>query len=492
MSEQQTSYRQIMKATSLFGGVQVFGILISIIRSKVVAVLLGTAGMGVMGLFQTTITLIQSVTGLGLSSSAVRDISEANGTGEAHRVAKVVKILRRWVWATGMLGAITTLSLASLLSKWTFGNEAYTWAFVWLSVILLLNAISNGQNVLLQGMRRLKDMAKSTLYGSLLGLFTSLPLYYFFGLKGIVPSLIVTATSALGLSYYFARQIKVEKVEQTYTESYKAGLGMAKLGFVMMLSGFMVTLVSYIVNLFISHKGGVAEVGLYRAGWTITNQYTGLIFTAMGTDYFPRLAAINTDNNKLRKAINQQAEIAVLLLGPMMVALIGFVPFLVHLLYTAQFMPIAGMIKWNMLGMLFKAAAWSMGFSIIAKGDNKLLIYTEIIGNTIVLLFNLVGYTLWGLNGIGISFAASYLVYFILIFVLVKRKYNIFYHADFWKLFTLLFLFVLAAFIISLLHSAILVYTMVTGLFIVAGIYSLKEMNKRVELKTLLNRIIKK
>ena len=33
MTEQQTSYRQIMKATSLYGGVQVFNIIISIIHS---------------------------------------------------------------------------------------------------------------------------------------------------------------------------------------------------------------------------------------------------------------------------------------------------------------------------------------------------------------------------------------------------------------------------------------------------------------------------
>jgi O-antigen/teichoic acid export membrane protein len=485
MTDEKSSYRQIMKATSLFGGVQVFNIIIGIVRSKIVAVLLGTAGMGIMGLFQTTISLIQSVTGLGLSSSAVRDISEANGSGDAKRIASVVKTLRRWVWATGLFGSTVTLSLAPFLSKWTFGTEDYTWSFVWLSVIMLLNAVSSGQTVLLQGMRRLQQMAKSTLYGSVLGLFTSIPLYYFFGVKGIVPALIVTAISSLYLSFYFARQIPVEKVEQKWAESYKEGVGMAKLGFVMMLSGFMVTLVSYVVNLFISNKGGVAEVGLYRAAWTITNQYTALIFTAMGTDYYPRLAAINTDNDKLRTAVNQQAEIAVLLLGPLLVALIGFVPIVVHLFYTAQFMPITGMIKWNMLGMLFKAGSWALAFTIVAKGDNRLFFITETIGNAVTLLFNLVGYSLWGLDGIGISFAASYFVYFVLIFVLVKKKYNVFYHTIFWRLFALQFAFVVVAFGISLLHSMFLVYILIAILLGILGFYSFNEMNKRMGLKGL-------
>jgi hypothetical protein len=39
-----------------------------------------------------------------------------------------------------------TITFAPLLSKWTFGNKDYTWAFVWLSVTLLLQAISRGQS----------------------------------------------------------------------------------------------------------------------------------------------------------------------------------------------------------------------------------------------------------------------------------------------------------------------------------------------------------
>ncbi len=74
------SYRQIMKATSIFGGVQVFNILISIIRSKVMAVLLGPAGIGILGLFNSTIVLLSSLTNFGLGISAVKDIAAARET----------------------------------------------------------------------------------------------------------------------------------------------------------------------------------------------------------------------------------------------------------------------------------------------------------------------------------------------------------------------------------------------------------------------------
>ena len=162
LSERQSSYRQIFKATSLFGGVQVFNILIGIVRVKFIAILLGTTGVGIIGLLNAPLQLIISITGLGISFSAVRDISESYGSDDKKKIARTITILRRWSWFTGMTGAVVTITLAPMLSKWTFGNYDYTWAFVWLSVTLLLQAISKAQTAILQGTRRLKDMARAS------------------------------------------------------------------------------------------------------------------------------------------------------------------------------------------------------------------------------------------------------------------------------------------------------------------------------------------
>ena len=94
-SEEVRSYKSIFKATTLFGGVQLYQILINVVRSKFVAVLLGTAGMGIQGLYQSTLLFIQSISSLGLSGSAVRDVSEANGSGDSERISRTVTTLRR-------------------------------------------------------------------------------------------------------------------------------------------------------------------------------------------------------------------------------------------------------------------------------------------------------------------------------------------------------------------------------------------------------------
>ena len=51
MENSNNSYSHILKYTSLFGGVQMLNILIGLVRNKLVAVLLGPAGMGLVALF---------------------------------------------------------------------------------------------------------------------------------------------------------------------------------------------------------------------------------------------------------------------------------------------------------------------------------------------------------------------------------------------------------------------------------------------------------
>ena len=58
---EKQEYKNSLKATSLFGGVQVYNIIITILKSKVVALLLGPGGMGIYGLLTSTSDLSSPV-----------------------------------------------------------------------------------------------------------------------------------------------------------------------------------------------------------------------------------------------------------------------------------------------------------------------------------------------------------------------------------------------------------------------------------------------
>ena len=208
MMDSKKSYKSILKATSLFGGVQIFNIILQIIKSKLIAVLLGPSGMGIAGLFLVTTNLIGGLTNFGLGTSGIKDVAEASKSDDLNQINKTVSILRKIVWFTGLLGTIITIILSPYLSQLTFGNNNYTVAFIWLGLTLLFNQLTVGQLVVLQGLRKLKYLAKANLYGNLLGLVISGPLYYFYRIDAIVPAIIVTSVVNLFFSHYFSKKNK--------------------------------------------------------------------------------------------------------------------------------------------------------------------------------------------------------------------------------------------------------------------------------------------
>ena len=114
------TYGQILKSSAVIGGSSVLNIGIGIVRTKAMAILLGPAGFGLAGLYMSIVTLTQSVAGMGINSSGVREIAEAAGSDDKHRIARTVAVLRRTSIILGVVGA----ALLVVFSPWrSFSNS---------------------------------------------------------------------------------------------------------------------------------------------------------------------------------------------------------------------------------------------------------------------------------------------------------------------------------------------------------------------------------
>lgn len=479
---ESSSYKVIFKATSLFGGVQVYNILIGIVKSKFIAVLLGPAGMGITGLLTSATSLVQGFTAMGLSSSAVKNIAEAFGSGNEERLSNIVAAFKKLVWVTGLFGVIVTILISPMLSKYSFGNYDYTIPFIFLSITLLLQQLSAGQSVLLQGTRKLKHLAKSSILGSTIGLLISVPIYYIFGISGIVPTLILNAVTTLMLTWWFAKSIPIEKHKVSSKRAFLEGKEMLRMGLVMSLNSVLVLGVSYILRAYISNAGGIEEVGLFSAGHTIVSTYVGLVFTAMTTDYYPRLAAVNKDSIKTMSVVNQQAEIAVLILSPMLVAFLLIMPTIVLILYSDKFVGANGYMQWAILGMPFKTAAWAIAYQFIAKGESKVFAINELIANAYILILSIVGYSIYGLDGLGISFALTNLLYLLQVFYVARNKYQFKFSSSFNKVFYFQLLLLVLCFLNVLFVNGFFLYITGFALVMLSSFFAFKGLDKRIGL----------
>lgn len=481
MNDSKSSYRHILKATSLFGGVQVFSVLISIAKSKVAAIFIGPAGIGVLGLLNSTLDLIIGFTKLGLDVSAVKEIS-ATKEEDTNKVSRVINVLKRLTWLTGLLGAVITIILSSWLSKVAFGNTDYTLSFILISLAVFFNQLTVGNLAILQGLRKLKNLAKATLWASFCSLLVIVPLYYYLGVKGIVPVIILTSVFTFIFSWYFTRQYHIKSDKITIKALFAEGKQMMKLGFVLSLGSLATLLTIYLIQIFITNRGGIVEVGYYNAAFIIINAYVGVVFNAMSKDYFPRLASIADKNDILSRVVKQQAFVAILLLTPIIVVFLAFAPLIINILFTKEFSPIIGILTFGILATLFKAVSWTMGYILIAKGDSKLFIQTEVGFNLILLLMSVLGYVYGGLIGVGISYLLYYIIYLVGIKIITNHKYNFKFNSDFYKIFIICIILCFGAFLVTYIKNDYVKYGLMIVLIISSCIFTIVKLNQKTDL----------
>ena len=105
--EASDSYSHVLKYTGIFGGVQGLNILVSLVRNKLIALLLGPNGMGLASLFNSTVTFISQATNFGISFSAVKHVSELYDRGDEAAIRHFVKVVRTWSLLTALLPTMT-------------------------------------------------------------------------------------------------------------------------------------------------------------------------------------------------------------------------------------------------------------------------------------------------------------------------------------------------------------------------------------------------
>lgn len=447
--------------------------------------------MGLNSLLVSSITMMNNISGLGLNFSAVREISK---TTDTENRSKIIVIFRRCLVFTAILGFLLTIVFSPVLSYITFSRFDETWIFACLAVSLVLNILSTEAVVLLQGTRNLSAYAKLTVSISLISLCVTIPIYYFGGIKAIIPAIILSSFVSFALSKYYISRIKTSKAEVSKKETIDKGKEMLKLGIAMMAATTIGSTTSYLVNTFIYSYGTASDLGLYQAGMSITSQSIGLVFSAMSIDYFPRLAAVSHDRTKTRRMVNQQAEITLLLSTPILLVLMVTAPFLIHLLLTAEFMQLEGFIRILALGMFFKAASYPLGTISFSKGDKKTFFLLEGIGiNLTTLIFNILGYHLGGFSGLAYSFVFVNAVYFIAINIITFKLYFFKMSKSLRKIFMIQLLILALAFLSFRSLDNLYAYILPVILIFAVFIFSYKQLDRLIDLKAfILNKFNKK
>lgn len=405
------SYSQILRSSAIIGGANGLNYVVGLIRVKLVAVLLGPAGIGLIGLYQSVTSVIGTVSGFGIGSSGVREVAKSHGQGNVAEAARTMLIVKRMAWLTGLLGWLLTAVLAYPVSLSVLGDHAHAMPLALLGSTLLLGSLTGARNAILQGVRRIGDIARVNVYAMLINTALAIALYAWLRQDGIVPVLVVTALVSLAITHWFARRVELPAPALDWTATFSGARGLLTLGSAFMWSGLLTAGLDMFTRSLITRKFGIDVAGQYQAAWALSGMFAGFILGAMGTDFYPRLTSVIADHKHAARVVNEQTEIGLLLALPGLVATLAFAPLMVHALYSKEFLPAAAVLPWFVLGVFGRVVSWPMGFIMLAAGASRWFAITE----TAFLALQL-GLVLWlvpafGPLGAAVAFALNYVAY---------------------------------------------------------------------------------
>lgn len=414
--------KSILKSTALIGGSSIVSIFTSIIRSKVIALLLGPSGTGLIGAFQSSISLIQVLSSLGIDNSAVRDIADANSKGNENQLSFVVKVVRKIVFFTGSLGVILTICFARDLSKFTFHSDAYTSEIRLLSIAVFMNLMQAGYAALIQGMRLVKDFAKMSIFSGLFATVFSLPLIFILRFDGIIYYLIVVAFGQFLVTFYYSRKIKIRDVKIGWRLAIKKSISLIKLGFSFMGGALVGVIATYLIKVLIITELGLVEAGIYQAAFTLSGLYIGIILEAMGKDFYPRLTAVAYESKKEIQLINDQIKVGMMLSAPGLMFTLAGAPLAIRLLYSADYSEAYPVLQWMILGVFLRTISWPMGFLLVARAKGEKFLISQILSNVILLFSSYYFIISFGIEGAGIAFFSLYIFHVAFMYFFIRTE----------------------------------------------------------------------
>ncbi len=412
---------RVIKSTTIIGGSSVINIVFRILQAKATAVLVGTSGVGLMGVFNTVLGLASLVAGMGLETSGVRQIAEAMGSGDQERIARTVHAFRRMALLLGVAGAVLFYALRYPIAQITFNDTQYAEAIGLLSVALFSIVYATAQSALIRGMQRIGDLAKVSVFGIALGTLVGLPVLYIWRMDGVAPYLIISAALTVLIAWWYARRIQLARVVITWAQVGKDVREMLSMGLVFMLSGLGTLAATYLVKVMILRNLGLDAAGLYEAASMVSNVYVGFVLGAMGADYFPHLSALSHDNPESNRLINAQVEVGMLAAAPGILAVLAWGPFLLQLLYDTTFMPAFEILRWQALGTFLRVFSWPLAYLMLARGKKSLYFWTELATNIFYLLVLLAGVQWLGLAGVGVAFLLMYVFHTAITWIVARR-----------------------------------------------------------------------
>jgi len=454
-----SSYRRILWATSLVGGATLTALVIGLARNKAVALVGGPSAVGLLGLFTALVSMVASISTVGLDTSGVRQLSQQHS--RPVHAARTKRAIWTMAWPLAILGGSATWFLRKPLASFSAADSGYAAAVGVLGIGVAASVIGAVQVAVLQGSERVADVARVKIWGSLAATTIGVLAVYFLGVAGIVIAVIATPLATCLFSFAFGRGLP----GSDWSRLFEAKLGdqwrtLALIGAVVTVTNVVASLGLLSTRALITHRLGLASAGLYHASWSIASVNLSLVLNAMAADYFPRLSKVADEPGSMSAILNQQIHVALLLAGPVLTLVSLLAPVVLTILYSSAFSGSALLLRLLLAAGVLRLPIWALGYILLARRAPAFYFLGEVAAASIVPLTWLL-LPAYGLTGAAIAAVLSALFSLFFYLVPVHRSHGVRLSAENGKTIALLVCVLLAT---AVLFEVSTMAGLVTGL----------------------------
>lgn len=389
-------WKRLFRVTGFFGGVQAVAMVASLVRNKCAALWLGPSGMGMVSLLTSLTSMLTQAAGMGLSMSAVRQLSLAFARDRLSwlRMVSCVRLLEA-------VGCVLTLLLCGVFGQWL------------LSLAVMAAVAMGGEMAVLKAAGLLRQLAAVQLIAVVICLAVTVPLYWLYGARAIVPVIVLSAWGALvPVAWCSLRLCPLSWVQGD--EVRREAHGMLRLSVAFSAASLLGAATEYVVRWWLGRHGDMAVVGLFAMGQMLTAGLMSMLFAALEQDYLPRLSA-TTDSRLASRMICRQMMVVGGLSLPLMALVVVLSPWLIPLLLSSDFLPMVPLIQWFGVSMVLKAATMPVAYLTLARGRSLHFLLLELSYDLVFLAALAVGFAHGGLVGMGVGIAAAHMFDLVLI-----------------------------------------------------------------------------
>jgi PST family polysaccharide transporter len=387
---------------------------IGLITSKLLAVFVGPSGMALLGNFRNFSSSLESISTLGFTNGIIKYVAESKNDK-----IQLQKTISTTVISLSAVAAILSVVLYLFAAYWNnqiFGNNfeyeivvrAAALALPWYTISLFLLSLING-------LGKFKEVIWVNIIGNVMGLLVSIYMILHFKTLGALLALAITPALLFFVTLYFINKEFnfFETIRFRYFD-FQIIRDLSSYSLMALVSSVFGPLVFLAIRKNVIGIVGLEEAGFWETITRISTYYMMFVTTILSVYFFPKLAAAK--NNQETRIIFWSFYKNILPL--FIVALIAIYLsrfIIVKLLFTDKFIPVTTLFFWQLLGDVFKAASWILGFQFFAKKMAAAFIATEIISLGILYFLSFFLIKLFGIQGIVMAQAFDNLIYLLVL-----------------------------------------------------------------------------